>query len=51
MIFLYCFCIYKNGKQILSKKKEKIWKEARERYQILSEEEKENSAKKTWDQY
>ena len=30
------FCIYKNGKQILSKKQRKLRKKAREKYQNLS---------------
>ena len=36
--------IYKNGKWIWSKNKENLLKEAGERYQNLSEEEKEESA-------
>ena len=36
---------------MLSKNKEKLQKEARERYQNLSEEEKEKTQRKPWDRY
>ena len=46
-IFLYFFCIYiKTVNKYHQKNKEKLRKEASERYQKLSEEEKERKAKK-----
>ena len=45
-VFYKNFCIHTNGKYY-QKNKEKLWKEACERYQNLSEEEKHNGKKKS----
>ena len=50
MFFIILFCIYKNGKKLLSKTQRKAPKRY-ERYQNLSEEEKDRRWKKTWERY
>ena len=51
-IFLNFFSLYiKITTNYYQKRKEKLRKEARERYQNLSEEEKEKKQKKDWDRY
>ena len=46
MIFLYCVCIYKNGKQILSKKKKRFEKRHVKDIKSLLKKKKKNRQKR-----
>ena len=50
-IYIYIYIVYKNGKQILSKRQRKTPKKAQERCQNLSGKEKEKRQKMVKDRY